>query len=217
MKEKEKTTTIGSSIYQKILYDVIHGILPSEQKLKLGDLKNLYQVSVSTIREVLNRLTNDGFIIAEEQKGFYVAPLTKKHFNELAQLRFLLESNMLKLSIKAGDVNWESHIIAAHYRLHKHELKLLEYKNLDFHELQMADFDFHQTILSACDSTELISLHKIIYTKYLRYQINVLGFRRMEAIEEHKLLLEYCLERNAAAATKVLKTHIYEAVKLFKN
>ena len=63
---------VGTSTYAKIKRDIIFGELAPGIKLKLDALKNRYSASVSTLRETLNRLASEGFVRAEEQRGFFV-------------------------------------------------------------------------------------------------------------------------------------------------
>jgi len=73
--------TIGSSTYKKIKRDIIFGELKPSSKLKLDEIKKKYPVSLSTIRETLNRLSSEGFVVAEEQRGFFCQPFFKRRFN----------------------------------------------------------------------------------------------------------------------------------------
>ena len=67
-----KNNTISSITYDLIKKDIIFGKLKPSSKLKLDNLKNNYKASLSTIRETLNRLASEGFVQAEEQRGFFV-------------------------------------------------------------------------------------------------------------------------------------------------
>ena len=60
--------TISSITYDDIKKDIIFGKLKPSIKLKLDNLKNNYNASLSTIRETLNRLASEGFVKAEEQR-----------------------------------------------------------------------------------------------------------------------------------------------------
>jgi DNA-binding GntR family transcriptional regulator len=48
--------TVAESSYRRIRADIIFGRLLPGQKLKLDSLKDAYGTSVSTLREILNRL-----------------------------------------------------------------------------------------------------------------------------------------------------------------
>ena len=85
--------TVGENTYELIKKDIIFGVLPPLKKLKLQELKKIYNASVSTLREILSRLTGDGFVFSEEQKGFYVSPVSKSDLIEIANLRILIESH----------------------------------------------------------------------------------------------------------------------------
>ena len=77
----------GDSGYRRIRSDIIFGILTPSGRLKLNSMKEDYGVSVSTLREILNRLASEGFVVAEGQRGFEVAPVSIQNLQELAQLK----------------------------------------------------------------------------------------------------------------------------------
>src|SRR3954470_16632020 len=98
--------TAGDSGYQRIRSDIIFGVLTPSGRLKLDSMKEDYGVSVSTLREILNRLASEGFVVAEGQRGFEVAPVSIQNLRELAQLRILLEHHAMTESFRAGDMEW---------------------------------------------------------------------------------------------------------------
>lgn len=74
---QKQLSTVGSSTYEKIKHDIIFGNLAPGSKLKLEALKRRYDASVSTLRETLSRLASEGFVAAEEQRGFFVTPVSR--------------------------------------------------------------------------------------------------------------------------------------------
>src|SRR4051812_27701236 len=99
--------TSGEKAYRRLRTDIIVGRLAPSQKLRLEPLKAAYGISVSTLRELLNRLTSEGLVVAESARGFEVAPVSADNFKELANLRLLLESHALQRSFALGDMDWE--------------------------------------------------------------------------------------------------------------
>ena len=177
--------TIGSTIYKKIKNDIIFGKLLPSEKLKLDDLKSKYPASLSTLRETLNRLASEGFVLAEEQRGFFVTPCTQNDLIEIANLRILLESHAINLSFKYGDTDWEGNLVAAHHKLSLMEERM-EKKEKGIIELwKQYDWEFHLACISACGSKNLLRLHSNLFDRYLRYQFVVLNYRGQGAIEEH--------------------------------
>ena len=51
-----------------------------------------YGVGIGTLREILSRLSAEGLVLAEGQRGFEVPPVTAAELRELAELRLLLET-----------------------------------------------------------------------------------------------------------------------------
>jgi len=207
-----QTNTVGTSTYERIKHDVIFGELAPGVKLKLDGLRARYGASVSTLREILNRLASEGFIVAAEQRGFFVKPVSKDDLVEIANLRVLLECSALETSIAAGDTEWEGRLVAAHHKLQLVEQKMLSGDHSQKELWKQYDWEFHQALISACNSQNLISIHATIFDKYLRYQMLVLTHRGEDAAKEHRLILDAALERDSAVAAKVLETHVLKGL-----
>ena len=211
-KKKNKMTkslnAVGASTYQSIKRDIIFGDLAPASKLKLETLRKNYNASMSTLRETLNRLASEGFVDALDQRGFFVTPVSKEDLMEVANLRVLLECHALKLSIDNGDTDWEGNLVSAHHKLSSMEQKMLSGDDSQKEDWKRYDWEFHLALIEACGSRNLISLHSVLYDKYLRYQMLMLTHRGQEAADEHKQMLEAALDRNVEAATKTLTVHI---------
>ena len=199
---------VGASTYQSIKRDIIFGDLAPASKLKLETLRKNYNASMSTLRETLNRLASEGFVDALDQRGFFVTPVSKEDLMEVANLRVLLECHALKLSIDNGDTDWEGNLVSAHHKLSSMEQKMLSGDDSQKEDWKRYDWEFHLALIEACGSRNLISLHSVLYDKYLRYQMLILTHRGQEAADEHKQMLEAALDRNVEAATKTLTVHI---------
>lgn len=200
--------TIGENAYRRIRADIIFGRIAPGQKLKLERLKATYKASISTLREILSRLASEGLVLAEGQRGFEAAPVSVENLREIAALRLLLEGYALELSFAAGDVEWEGRIVAAHHKLATLEQKM---RGGDLRETELwkrYDWEFHQALISACGSQVLMATHAAIFDKYLRYQMIALSFRGDIAAEEHKVLLDSALRRDAATARATLERHV---------
>lgn len=204
--------SVTENIFKKIKYDIVFGNLEPDQKLKLNLLQKEYNVSISILREVLNRLCGDGFIIYKVQKGFFVSPISKKDLYEIADLRITLETHALEISIKNKDYEWEAELLGSYHKLN-HAENELEKNNLNAKSLWTKyDAEFHQMLIKKCNSLNLIRIHEVIFDKYLRYQLLILKYRGKDSIKEHKDLLDFSLISNIQKAQNTLRDHIKKGV-----
>ncbi len=204
--------TVGSSTYKAIKHDIIFGALEPGMKLKLGALRDRYAASMSTLRETLSRLSSEGFVAAEQQRGFFVTGVSKDDLREIAQLRVLLECHALELSVQRGDADWEGNLVAAHHKLNRVEDRLLAGDFSDKELWKRYDWEFHLALIQACNSKNLLSLHAVLFDKYLRYQMRILTYRGREAVDEHRLIFEAALARQTHEARAHLERHIMEGL-----
>src|SRR5688572_6236125 len=110
-------TTIADRAYDQIRSDIVFGRLEPGRRLRLERLVTGYGASVSTVREILNRLASEGLVVAEGQRGFRVTPVSPAGFHDVAAMRLLLEDYAIPRSFAAGDLEWESRVVAAHHKL----------------------------------------------------------------------------------------------------
>ena len=204
--------TVGESAYRRIRHDIIFGQLAPGSRLRLEWLKDAYEASVSTLREILYRLSSEGLVLAEGQKGFEVSPVSQRQFRELAAMRELLEGHAMTQSFEQGDMDWEARVVAAHHKLARLEQQMLAGIRAEAGTWKRYDWEFHHALISACGSTALLQTHAPIFDRYLRYQIVAMIFRGEAAADEHQQLLACALERDTARARTILSQHISACV-----
>jgi GntR family carbon starvation induced transcriptional regulator len=204
--------TVGEATYQRLREDIIACRLLPGHKLRLEALRERYDAGVSTLREILNRLASESLVVAEGQKGFAVAPVTRQDLKEIADLRLLLESHALGLSLANGDLEWEGRVVAAHHKLAATERKLLAGQERHTVNWVRYDFAFHNALISACGSQVLLDLHAAIFDRFLRYHMLAASFRGGGVVDDHKALYELALARNVDGAQAMMASHVKSGV-----
>jgi len=207
MRAAAQPSTPGELAYRRIRGDILFGRLPPGRKLKLDRLRDDYTASVSTLREVLSRLSSEKLVVAEGQRGFEVAPVSAKNLKEIAALRQLLEGTALAQSFEHGDVEWEGRVVAAHHKLAATE-RLMSSNIGKPDQWKRYDSEFHQELISNCGSRALREAHAAVFDKYFRYQMITLNYRGDEPARQHQALLECALARDSARAKSVLVDHV---------
>lgn len=207
-----ETPTAGELAYRRIRADIVLGRLVPGRKLTLDRMKEAYATSVSTLRELLNRLASEGLIVAEGSRGFQVTSISPANLREVAAMRQLLECHAMRESFASGDIEWEGRVVAAHHKLASME-KRMAGGELSRPEIwRRYDWAFHHALISACNSRVLLDTHAAICDKYLRYQMIAAVFRGEMATREHRALLDCALARDWRSAQATLVTHIEDCV-----
>src|SRR5665213_3732591 len=135
--------SVGESTYRRVRADIVYGRLAPGQKLTLERMRSAYGSAVSTLREIFNGLASEGLITAEGARGFEVAAISPDNLREVAAMRQLLECDALRSSFEAGDVEWESRVVAAHHKLASLEKRLAAGDRTDEEVLRRYDWEFH--------------------------------------------------------------------------
>jgi DNA-binding GntR family transcriptional regulator len=201
-------SSIADQAYERIRADIVLARLTPGAKLRLERLAELYGASVSTLREILNRLSSEGLVLAEEQRGFQVMPVSASGFEDVAAMRLLLETHAIPLSFAAGDLEWEGRVVAAHHKLATLERRMAAGDRDGTDLWKRYDREFHHSLVEACGSQTLLDLYAGVFDQYLRYQMAAVVFRGEIAAREHADLLRCALAHDAAAACEVLRAHV---------
>lgn len=110
-------TNLTGTAYTTLRGDLLACRLRPDEKLNIAALAAQLGVSLGAVREALSRLTSEGLVTAEPNRGFRVAGVSEAELLDLTSTRIELESACLRRAIRAGGVEWEAGIVAAHHRL----------------------------------------------------------------------------------------------------
>jgi DNA-binding GntR family transcriptional regulator len=206
------SATVGEVAYRRIRSDIVLGRLTPGRRLPLERMKEAYGASVSTLRELFNRLATEGLLVAEGSRGFQVSAVSSANLREVAAMRQLLECHGLKESFQRGDLEWEGRVVAAYHKLATMEKKMAAGDSSPAETWRQYDWAFHFALISACGSGVLLETYAAICDKYLRYQIIAAVFRGELAADEHRVLLECALARDWQRAQQTLTTHVQDCI-----
>lgn len=202
--------TLVESAYDALRQEILDGTFEPGAKLRTEELRTRYNVSGSTIREALTRLLGEALVTAEGQRGFRVAPASLEDFQDLTEVRKLIEIEALRRSIAAGDETWESTIVAAFYRLSKAEERLADEPLEAFAEFEERNRKFHDALIAACTSRWLLHINGLLFQQSERYR-RMTASRRTKPRDvhsEHQAIFEATLARNAQLACTLMADHI---------
>ena len=211
--------TLATSVYDRMREDILTGKLPPGDKLRADFLRARYEVGTSPMREALNRLSADGLVVHEDQRGFRVAAVSTAELEELLKTRCWLEEIALRQSIANGDAAWEETIVLSFHRLSRQPRSASEDSYAFNPEWENLHHEFHRNLISACGSRWLIGYCDQLNDQTLRYRqiaANVDDPRRNE-VEEHREIMEATVTRNAAAAVKLLIQHFEDTNELIRK
>jgi DNA-binding GntR family transcriptional regulator len=199
--------TLSTSIAGTLRAAISNGELAPGSKLRLDELRVTFGVSLSPLREALSRLSAEGFVVTEDQRGYRVAPVSEENLVEVTKLRGLVECFALRESIAHGDDQWESEVVASLYRLNKLE-KLDEAANKSAWEV--AHRDLHYRLISACRMPLLLAFSSTLHDLNDRYRRLFLISRPVDKAvrREHTDICNAALERNADLACDIMREHI---------
>src|SRR5580658_6316995 len=178
------SANLTQAAYEGLRADLLACRIVLGKKLKIQDLCDQFSVSLGAVREALSRLTSEGLVVAEPQRGFRAAPISAADLADLTMVRVEIETLCLRRSISLGDVDWEARLVAAAHRLSRTPARA----NEDWAEAHSA---FHLAIVDACASPWLLHLHALLYAQSERYRRLSVPFavkgRNVE--EEHRAIV----------------------------
>jgi DNA-binding GntR family transcriptional regulator len=173
------TGTLASLVYQQLREDILQGRLEPGSKLRLQYLSKHYQVGNSPLREALNRLSSNGLVTREENKGFRVSSASVAELEELIRTRCMLEETALRESVEFGDSKWEETVVLAFHRLNRLEIGAKDSEHRRTPEWELAHREYHIALLSACGSKILLEFCRQLHEQTLRYRslLEVIQYR----------------------------------------
>ena len=202
--------TLTQSAYERLRADLLTCRLLPGARLKIAELCEAYAVSLSAVREALARLTSEGLVVAEPQRGFRVAPISVDELRDLTGVRVLIEGRCLDRAIAVGQVDWEARLVASFHRLSRTpERETLDPQRMS-EAWSAAHADFHEALVGACDSPWLLRLRAALYAHSERYRrLSVpLAEAARDLNGEHQALMDDALARDGVRARTLMGRHL---------
>jgi len=202
-------TLIGKA-FESIRRDIITSKLKPGEKLRIAQLRDAYGVGTSPLREALSRLVSEGLVTAKGQRGFWVPPVSAEEHRDIVETRIVLETYALRASIEAGDDEWEGQIVGAYHNLHRIEERFDEDPDTGFIEWWERNRLFHEALVTACPLKWLLRFHRVVFDLHNRYHRVAMPGPNLspDLFEDHRLIMEASLDRDADKAETLLATHI---------
>jgi DNA-binding GntR family transcriptional regulator len=196
--------------FERLRQDILFGALRPEERLRIQALSERYGIGATAIREALSRLVPDGLVASEDQRGFFVAPVSRDDLVDLTQTRIEVEQMALRLAMARGDVEWESQLLSCFHRLSRTEPPTSPERATAWAQ---AHQQFHEALIAGCQSAWTLRLCRLLYEKSERYrnlsaQRTRMGDRDITA--EHRTLMDAAMARDATAACRLLSEHFWE-------
>jgi GntR family transcriptional regulator, carbon starvation induced regulator len=208
------TRSLTTLAVERLRQDLLCGALRPEERLRIQALSERYGIGATAIREALSRLVPDGLVASEDQRGFFVAPVSRDDLVDLTQTRIEVEKMALRLAVERGDVEWESQLLSAFHRLSRAEPPTSPERAMAWAQSHQ---QFHEALIAGCRSPWTLRLCRLLHEKSERYrnlsaQRTRTGDRDIAA--EHRALMEAAMARDANAACALLAEHFWETTNI---
>ncbi|GGX19224.1 GntR family transcriptional regulator [Pigmentiphaga litoralis] len=186
---------------------ILLGELPPQSKLKIEVLQRELELSSTPVREALNRLTTEGLVVSEENRGFRAAPLTVSDLRDITRMRLLMEGEALADAIRCGNAAWEAGIVAAHYSLARFERVSNGARGEEWTVLHKA---FHMSLLAACSFPRILAMCDNLFDqseRYRRFAVRLQPGTR-DVAAEHLAIMDAVITRDVTTASMLLLDHL---------
>jgi DNA-binding GntR family transcriptional regulator len=201
--------TLASAIYARLRADVLSCRVQPGEKMLIGPLSRRFNVSVASVREALSRLVADGMVVAEDQRGFRVSPLSLADLADLTHSRIELECLALRRAIRLGDEAWRSALAQAWDALKSVPRTAPGDAGRHHEAWSLTHGRFHSALVAACGLEWLMRFRATLFDqseRYRRLALLLTGNRR-DAQAEHARIFEATMARDAEAAAALLAEH----------
>ncbi|MFJ3485732.1 GntR family transcriptional regulator [Pseudomonas sp. NPDC090202] len=204
-KSTERPDNLVERIYQRLKDDIFEFRLLPGDRFSESEVAERVQASRTPVRQALYRLEREGYLLVHFRSGWQVRAFDFEYFEELYDLRIVLESAALeRLAQMDLDASPVMQALKATWQIEP------AYWLEDAQQVSALDERFHCALLEAAGNGEMARVHGEI-TEKIRI-IRRLDFTEAPRIEatyrEHAEILDAIFQRRSEHARQLLKSHI---------
>jgi len=206
MRAIQRHNGLADEVYEAILAQLMALRIAPGARIAVDSFVRTLKVSRTPIREALGRLEGEGLVVKTHLIGYSAAPLiTRRHFDELYELRLLLEPDSARRAALAMN---ERRLAVLRELAQAMSGRAGEDARLRYSAFARQDAAFHDRILEFAGN-ELV--RQALAHQHTHFHIFRLMFNARvteEALKEHDVLLDAFSKGNGAAAEAAMRDHI---------
>ena len=203
---QQPANALAEQVYLRIKDEIFDfHLLPSDRFTETA-LAERYGVSRTPLRDALYRLKREGYLEVGFRSGWSVCPFDFVRFDELYDLRILIEINAVeRLCQREADLP-----LAA---LKKTWLVTAAERETEPRRIAELDEAFHCALVEAAGNREVSRVHAELTEKIrIIRRLDFLKEQRVDATyDEHAKLLRLILRRKSTEASILLRSHITQS------
>jgi DNA-binding GntR family transcriptional regulator len=203
-------STRTSSVYETLRADLLAGRVEPGSKLRLAALGSRFDVSLSVVREALTRLSEQGLVVANPNRGFSAVSLSVDDLVDLTRTRIDIETLAVRRAVAHGSLEWETALVGAHHHLAGTPITVPGDEGLN--EAWVASHRaFHRALLAGCGSVRLEAIATALRDSAELYRVWSRSLAHDDGRDvacEHRRLTELAIARDADGTADALGAHI---------
>lgn len=192
-----------SSIYALIRLDILSGRLSGNERLKVSSLAARYQTSTNPVREALQQLRGEGFVIIEPNRGARVRTIDADFVRDIYEIEVLLEPYLVR-----GFVGLCSEADIAELETIQGQIERLNFADPGQHS--HLDHRFHRTMYTRHYNRSAVGLwwkHREIL-RAINVNHGTSLRRQRDVIDEHRGLICAIRDHDEDAAAAMIARHV---------
>lgn len=204
----QPANALAEDIYRRIKNDIFDFHLLPGDRFTETELAARYGVSRTPVRDALYRLKREGYLDVSFRSGWSVCPFDFDRFDQLYDLRILLETDAVERLCEMDDAKPLADLKAAW-------LVPVAERETDPRKVAALDEAFHSSLVAAAGNAEIAAVHVALSEKIrIIRRLDFFKTARVEATyEEHAKILRLILRRKATEAVILLRSHITQSKK----
>jgi DNA-binding GntR family transcriptional regulator len=193
----------GPSVYDRLRDDIIHGRVKPNERLKVSELAGRMGTSTNPVREALQQLRGEGFVIMTPNRGARVRPIDEEFVRDICEIEVLIEPALTR---------WFVGIVT------KSEIDELERIQAEIEALNFGDetrhsnldLQFHQLMYDRHYNRHAVDLwvrhRQILWAISRRFPTSL--SRQTNVLDEHRELIAFIKAQDAEGAAQVIARHV---------
>ena len=200
----EQSEPLTKSVASRLRDLIAQDALPAGERIRERALAERLQVSRTPLREALKVLATEGLVELFPNRGAVVSDPDPVEVQDLLQVLGVLEALGGELACAQASQRELDEVQALHYEM------LAAYARKDRLTYFKVNQQIHKAIVAASGNASLIETHGRINARLyrVRYRSNSRNTKWDVAIEEHEAILAALRARDAAALSKILRSHL---------